>query len=550
MLPERENYETLRRDFRWQIPDRFNLAAACLSGAGKADKTAIIDVGADGSVDHWTFAMLEEAASRLANALDAAGVKRGDRIAILLPQTPQTAITHMAAWKLAAISVPLAVLFGTEALQYRLEDSGAAVLVTNAASLEKIAAIRDALSHLRKIICIDGAGEGADGWDDLLSGAAAHRTPADTGPDDPAVMVYTSGTTGPPKGALHGHRVLLGHLPGVQMCHEFLPQPGDRLWTPADWAWAGGLFNILLPGLYFGLPVIAQRTGKFDPEAAFALMAGQKVRNAFIPPTALKMLRAVPQPGKRYPLALRTLGSGGEQLGREAYEWGQGALGVTINEFYGLTECNYVLSSCARIGVSRAGAIGKAVPGHDVAILDKSGMAVAPGQQGVIAIRAPDPVMFLGYWNRPDATRERFIGDWLTTGDQGIADEDGYVRFVGRDDDVITSAGYRIGPGEIEDCLIGHPAVRLAAAIGKPDPLRTEIVKAYIVLNDGFAASQTLAKTIQLFVRERLSAHEYPREIAFVDAIPLTTTGKVIRRHFREAARREAQAAGEIGSSA
>jgi acetyl-CoA synthetase len=543
MLPARDDYETLRRDFRWQIPDRFNLSVACLSGAGKADKTAIVDVAADGSADHWTFAMLEDAASRLANALDAAGVKRGDRIGILLPQTPQTAITHLAAWKLAAITVPLAVLFGTEALQYRLEDSGVKVLVTGKDSLEKIEPIRNELTHLRQIICIEGAGEGADGWDDLLARAAAHRAPADTRPDDPAVMVYTSGTTGPPKGALHGHRVLLGHLPGVQMSHEFLPQPGDRLWTPADWAWAGGLFNILLPGLYFGLPVIAQRAGKFDPEAAFALMAGQNVRNAFIPPTALKMLRAVPQPGKRYPLALRTIGSGGEQLGRETYEWGQAALGVTINEFYGQTECNYVLSSCARIGVSRGGAIGKAVPGHDVAIIDETGTVLRPGEQGEIAIRAPDPVMFLEYWNRRDATREKFIGDWMTTGDQGIADDDGYVRFVGRDDDVITSAGYRIGPGEIEDCLIGHPAVALAAAIGKPDPLRTQIVKAYIVLNDGYAASETLEKTIQDFVRDRLSAHEYPREVAFVDAIPLTTTGKVIRRHFREAARREAQAA-------
>ncbi len=550
MLSARDDYETLRRDFRWQIPDRFNLSVACLSGAGKADKTAIVDVAADGSADHWTFAMLEDAASRLANALDAAGVKRGDRIGILLPQTPQTAITHLAAWKLAAITVPLAVLFGTEALQYRLEDSGVKVLVTGKDSLEKIEPIRGELTHLRQIICIEGAGEGADGWDDLLARAAAHRAPADTRPDDPAVMVYTSGTTGPPKGALHGHRVLLGHLPGVQMSHEFLPQPGDRLWTPADWAWAGGLFNILLPGLYFGLPVIAQRAGKFDPEAAFALMAGQNVRNAFIPPTALKMLRAVPQPGKRYPLALRTIGSGGEQLGRETYEWGQAALGVTINEFYGQTECNYVLSSCARIGVSRGGAIGKAVPGHDVAIIDETGTVLGPGEQGEIAIRAPDPVMFLEYWNRRDATREKFIGDWMTTGDQGIADDDGYVRFVGRDDDVITSAGYRIGPGEIEDCLIGHPAVALAAAIGKPDPLRTQIVKAYIILNDGFAASETLEKTIQDFVRDRLSAHEYPREVAFVDAIPLTTTGKVIRRHFREAARREAEAESDIGSSA
>ena len=385
MLPIRDDYEKLRRDFRWQIPDRFNLAVACLSGAGKADKTAIVDVGADGSVDHWTFAMLEDAASRLANALNAAGVKRGDRIGILLPQTPQTAITHMAAWKLAAITVPLAVLFGTEALQYRLEDSGAAVLVTSTACLEKIAPIRDALTHLRQIICIDGAGEDADSWDDLLASAAAHRTAADTGPDDPAVMVYTSGTTGPPKGALHGHRVLLGHLPGVQMSHEFLPQPGDRLWTPADWAWAGGLFNILLPGLYFGLPVIAQQTVGFDPEAALAFMAEQKVRNAFIPRTALKMLRAVPQPGKRHNLALRTVGSGGESLGREAYEWGQTALGVTINEFYGQTECNM----CCRPAPGSASAAPAPSARRCPAMMSRSSMK--PARFSAPASRARSP---------------------------------------------------------------------------------------------------------------------------------------------------------------
>jgi acetyl-CoA synthetase len=345
--------------------------------------------------------------------------------------------------------------------------------------------------------------------------------------------------------------VLLGHLPGVQMSHEFLPQAGDRLWTPADWAWAGGLFNVLLPALYFGIPVVAHRAEKFDPEAALALMARGGVRNAFIPPTALKMLRAGPDP-RRYSLNLRTVASGGESLGRETYEWGRSALGLTINEFYGQTECNYVLSSCATIGVSQPGAIGRPVPGHDVAIVGPDGEVLPPEVQGQIAVRAPDPVMFLEYWRRPDATREKFSGDWFTTGDQGVMDEDGYIRFFGRDDDIITSAGYRIGPGEIEDCLIAHPAVRLAAAIGKPDPVRTEIVKAYVVLNEGFAPGDALAREIQAYVRDSLSAHEYPREVAFVESIPLTTTGKVIRRHFREAARREAEAergAGEPGEA-
>ncbi|WP_026381845.1 acyl-CoA synthetase [Afifella pfennigii] len=540
MLPKREDYAALRRDFVWQVPARFNLADACGRSAGRGDKVAIIHQREDGDAENWSFAEIERQSARLANVLKEKGLKRGERLAILLPQTPQTALAHLAAWRLGAVTVPLAMLFGPQALKYRLGDSGAAGLVTLSSCLEKIAEFRQELGDLRFVLAADGPGEGAEALGPLLERASEMGPMEVTGPNDPAVMVYTSGTTGPPKGALHGHRVLLGHLPGVQFSHEFLPQPGDLLWTPADWAWAGGLFNVLLPALYFGVPVVASRGQKFDPEAAFALMARHGVRNAFVPPTALKMLRAVPGPA-RYALNLRTLGSGGETLGREALEWGRSALGLTINEFYGQTECNYVLSSCAGIGVSRPGAIGKAVPGHEVAIIDAAGTVLPAGSQGQIAVRAPDPVMFLEYWRRPEATKDKYVGEWLVTGDQGVMDEEGYVTFVGRDDDVITSAGFRIGPGEIEDCLIGHPAVQLAAAVGKPDPLRTEIVKAYVVLAEGFQPSPELAAEIGAFVRERLSAHEYPREVAFVEEMPLTTTGKVIRRQLREAARREAE---------
>ena len=290
------------------------------------------------------------------------------------------------------------------------------------------------------------------------------------------------------------------------------------------------------PSLYCGVPVVARRFDKFGPEEAFAVMAKCGVRNAFIPPTALRMLRAVPNPRGRHHFALRSIGSGGEALGAETFEWGKAAFGITINEFYGQTECNLVVGSCAAIGVARPGAIGKAIPGHTVAVIDAEGRTLKPGELGQIAVKRPDPVMFLEYWGKPDATREKFIGDWMTTGDQGVIDEEGYFTFIGRDDDVITSAGYRIGPTEIEDCLIQHPAVALAAVIGKPDPVRTEIVKAFIVLKRGQMASDALAGEIQAFVRTRLSAHEYPREVAFIDEMPMTTTGKVIRRLLRSQA--------------
>ncbi len=533
MLHVAPNYEALAAGFRWQVPPDFNIAAVCCDGwaAREPGRVAIMDVVADGTLSTLTYGALREAADQLAHALVAQGLVRGDRIAIMLPQGREVPIAHMAIYKLGCIAVPLAVLFGVDAIAYRLADCGAAALITNAAGVAKVRAAK--IGTL--VISADGPDGAVLGLNEISAAASARFETAPTRADDPAMMIYTSGTTGLPKGALHAHRVLLGHLPGVQLPHEFLPQAGDRLWTPADWAWAGGLLNILLPGLYFGVPVVARKFEKFDPEAAFDLMARHGVRNSFVPPTALRMLRQVNAPRARFDLRLRTLASGGEALGEETYNWGREALGLTINEFYGQTECNLVVASCAAIGLSRSGSMGKPVPGHDVAVIRADGGLCAPEELGQVAVRRPDPVMFLSYWNKPEATVAKFIGDWMTTGDQGHVDADGYIHFVGRDDDVITSSGYRIGPGEIEDCLIQHEAVLLAAAVGKPDALRTEIVKAFVVLKPGYSESEALAQDIQAFVRTRLSAHEYPREIAFIAELPLTTTGKVIRRMLRDA---------------
>jgi acetyl-CoA synthetase len=538
MLPDCRDHDGLVAAFRWKVPQRYNIGVdACDRwAASEPDRIAILDVAADGRVTPLTYGELREASNRLANVLAGQGIGPGDRVAILLPQSPAVPIAHMAVYKLGAVALPLAALFGVDALGFRLRDAGAKALIANAAGVSKLAEIRADLPHLGTVISTDGRDGGVLGLAESLEQASPDFTPAATAADDPALMIYTSGTTGPPKGALHAHRVLLGHLPGVEMHHEFLPQPDDRLWTPADWAWAGGLLNVLLPGLHFGVPVVARRFDRFDPEAAFRLMADMRVRNAFIPPTALRMLRAVANPKGRFALDLRTIGSGGEALGAETFAWAREALGIGVNEFYGQTEANLVVSSCSAIGVGKPGFIGKPVPGHAVRVIRSDGAACAPGELGQVAVRQPDPVMFLEYWNNPEATAAKFIGDWMTTGDQGEVDDEGYIRFVGRDDDVITSSGYRIGPGEIEDCLIRHPAVALAAAVGKPDPLRTEIVKAFVVLKEEYSASDALASDIQAFVRGRLSAHEYPREVVFRASLPLTTTGKIIRRLLRDEA--------------
>ncbi|WP_296572229.1 AMP-binding protein [Phreatobacter sp.] len=536
MLPSLRDYDALVRDFRWQVPARYNIGTdVCTRWAlAEPDRVAILWKKPDGRVEPVTYGRLEDASNRLANVLVAKGVKRGDRVALVLAQGAAAAIAHVAIYKMGAIAVPLAALFGIDALAFRLGNSGARALITNAEGVGKLAQIRDGLGELSVVLSVDGAADGVGSFYGSLEQASGAFTPVDTAADDPAMMIYTSGTTGQPKGALHGHRVLLGHLPGVEMPHEFFPQAGDRMWTPADWAWAGGLLNVLLPSLHFGVPVVAHKFEKFDADEAFALMAELEVRNSFVPPTALRMLRSIDDPRSRHKLVLRTLASGGEALGTPTYDWGRAALGLTINEFYGQTECNLVLSSCAAIGVSKAGAIGKPVPGHMVGIIRDDGTTCAVGERGQIAVQRPDPVMFLEYWGRPAATRDKFIGDWMVTGDQGLRDEEGYIHFFGRDDDVITSAGYRIGPGEIEDTLLKHPAVSLAAAVGKPDALRTEIVKAFIVLKDGVEPSPELADHIRDFVKTRMSAHSYPREVEFIDALPMTTTGKIIRRLLRD----------------
>ncbi len=541
MLERRQNHASLYSEFRWLVPERFNIGVSVSDcwAAKDPNRTALLAYRAEGVPQRLSFSELSLKSNAFANALRARGVRRGDRVALLLPQGFETVIAHVAIYKLGAIAVPLALLFGVEALEYRMQTAGVKLVVTGEVGAAKVASFASRLPEFEGIVA---TGEGAEEFESLIAGRSPVFAPEDTGPDDPALMIFTSGTTGPPKGALLPHRVLLGHLPGFRMAYEFPPQPDDLMWTPADWAWAGGLLNALLPSLYLGIPVVAARFDKFDPEAALMLAEKMRVRNAFIPPTALRMLKAVPDIGRRFRLDLRSICSAGEALGRETFEWTKEALGVTPNEFYGQTECNFVLGSCTGVGVSRAGMIGKAVPGHRVAIIDGEGRETKRGEVGQIAVARPDPVMFLGYWGSPEATRKKFVGDWMVTGDQGIQDEEGYFQFVGRDDDVITSAGFRIGPGEIEDCLTGHPAVSLAAAVGKPDPLRTEIVKAYVVLKDGISGGPDLASEISRWVRERLSAHEYPREVEFVDSMPLTTTGKVIRRIFRDRARREAVA--------
>lgn len=536
MLKKGRDYETVFGSFAWKVPELYNIGVdICDKWAGQRYRLALIYENDQGRTEQYSFWDLKRLSNQLANALTAHEVGRGERIGILLPQCPEAAIAHIAAYKLGAIAVPLFTLFGPDALEYRLSNSGARAVVTDAANLEKIAQIKDRLPDLRLVIVTSGEAEPpAVAWRQLLQNASDIFKPVKTRADDPALIIYTSGTTGPPKGTLHAHRVVLGHLPGVEFFHNFFPRKGDCYWTPADWAWIGGLIDVLLPSWHHGVPVVAHRFKKFDPEEAFFFLSKYGIRNAFMPPTALKMMRQVQNPRQRHRYAVRTIGSGGETLGEELLAWGREVFGITINEFYGQTEVNLVAGNCSQIMDAKPGSMGRPIPGHTLEIVDPEGRVLPAGEVGEVAVRRPDPVMFLEYWRNPQATQAKFIGDGCLTGDLARKDEQGYLWFVGRKDDLITSGGYRMGPGEIEDCLIKHPAVAMAGVIGAPDEARGEIVKAFIVLKPGFTAGRALTEEIQQFVRTRLAAHEYPRDIEFLPELPMTATGKIMRKNLRQ----------------
>jgi acetyl-CoA synthetase len=534
MLTEATDYDTLYRDFRWDIPARFNIATACCDRhADGSGRLALIYVDEEGAARRTSFDEVAEASRRFANVLKADGLVRGDRVAVFLSQSLELPVAHMAAFRSGLVSIPLFALFGEDALEFRLSNSGARAIVTDEVGWQKLAKICDRLPDLQNIYIIgDCAHAGAKSFWDSLNAASPEFATIDTSADDPALIIYTSGTTGNPKGALHAHRVVLGHLPNIEMCHDFFPKPGDLMWTPADWAWIGGLINALFAAWYHGVPIVGHRARKFEPKAAMQMMADYAIRNVFLPPTALKLMRQADV--SHASVKLRSIFTGGESLGGELLGWVRATFGIDAHEVFGQTECNLVIGSNSRLFPIRPGSMGKATPGFDVRIINENGEELPRGSRGIIGVRQPNPVTMLEYWRNPEATAKKYAGGFLLTGDLGIQDEDGYFWYVSREDDVITSAGYRVGPSEIEHTLMKHPAVAMSAVVGIPDPIRTEAIKAWIVLRPGFAPNDALAREIQDFVKVQLAAHEYPRFVQFTDTLPMGATGKVLRRELRE----------------
>ena len=596
-----DHYEAMHRQFRWQVPQHFNIAQVCCArwaalDQGKPDATRRVAIRAEGTgaaATFHTYFELQQAANRLSNVLAALGVVRGDRVAIVMPQRFETAVAYMAVLQLGAVAMPLSMLFGPEALEYRLHDSEAVAAICDAGASAALASVRASCPLLRTIV---GVGEGAVAADVDYASALAQQpaefVPVATLADDPAVLIYTSGTTGQPKGALIAHRGLIGNLSGFVCSQNWfgfnpdsgrgapspvrgragvgastkgatpgLPEPETRsvFWSPADWAWTGGLMDALLPTLYFGREIVAYN-GRFSPETAFTLMQKYGVTHTFLFPTALKaMMKAYPRPRAQFKLKLQAIMSAGEAVGDAVFDYCHRQLGVTVNEMFGQTEINYIVGNCAMNGQpsnavgwpAKPGSMGKGYPGHRVAVIDEEGRECPVGVPGDVALNRfdvhgdPDPIFFLGYWKNPQATRAKFTGDWCSTGDLATRDADGYLWYEGRADDVFKAAGYRIGPGEIENCLVKHPAVANAAAVPKPDRERGALVKAYVVLAPDFVAARAssmgaagdfdakLVAELQAHVKGKLAPYEYPKEIEFIDALPMTTTGKVQRRVLR-----------------
>jgi acetyl-CoA synthetase len=546
----------LHASFHWRIPPDFNIAEACCGRWARDTPTAVAIryEHENGGAVSRTYAELQADANRLSNVLVRLGVQRGDRVAIVMPQRFETAVSQVAVHQLGAVAVPLSMLFGPDALEYRLNDSEALVAIIDESAADNLLAARAACAGLRKVVAVGGAsGRGDIDWIAALADESAEFTRRATKADDAAVLIYTSGTTGPPKGAVIPHRALIGNLTGFVCSQNWFPQNDAVFWSPADWAWTGGLMDALLPTLYFGRVIVAYQ-GRFSPEKAFELMQRHRVTHTFLFPTALKaMMKAVPEPRKRYELSLRAIMSAGEAVGDAVFGYCQKQLGIIVNEMFGQTEMNYVVGNCSRVVMAdgrvlqgwpaKPGSMGRPYPGHRISVIDVDGRECPRGTPGDVAVHRldvhgyPDPVFFLGYWKNDDATRRKFTGDsassWCRTGDTATMDEDGYLWYQGRSDDVFKAAGYRIGPSEIENCLVKHPAVANAAVVPKPDADRGAVVKAYVVLAAGFDGSESLIEQLQAHVRGKLAPYEYPKEIEFIDALPMTTTGKVQRRVLR-----------------
>ena len=573
VMPAYEEYEWAREEFDWALPKQYNPAVDFLRKHDDTGRIALRYDPPDGDRETYSFHDLDDRSDRLAAALSGLGVGEGDRVGVVVPQKPENPLTHLANWKVGAISVPLTVLFGPDALQYRLADSGAVAAVVDPAVRDAVDSVREAcpaLEHVVELGGSDAVSGDALAFDELV---AAHRPGIavhESTPSTPTAIMYTSGSTGPPKGVLHSHALWLGRAAAA---FNFFDRGLDDaiIWTPADWAWGAALGGTLFAAWHHGCTVVGWPRDGFDPAAAFELMARHEVTKAFMPPTALRMLMAVEDPEATFDLSIETFASAGEPLTPEVVEWVHDTFeDVTMNDFYGQTELNLVVGNSADWYDVRAGSMGKPFPGYEIAVLDpESRVRLPPGEVGELAVKPGDRrVFFDEYWGLPEKTAAKQLdeipagddsespddadaespddadagsaddtdadGPWFLTDDLVRLDADGYLWFVSRTDDVILTSGYRVGPMEVEEVILQHEAVEQVGVIGVPDDTRGEAIKAFVQPAGTEYDAEVVREEIRQLVRERLAAYEYPRYVAFVDELPTTSTGKIRRLALRE----------------
>ena len=526
--------------YRIGIPLHANIAADTVGRFArneKANHLALIHENDDGTVERYTFAELDELACRFAVFLNEIGVKQGESVAIHTAQSPQTAIAHMAIYKIGAVALTLSHLYGPDAVAHVINDSKTRVIVTNSDYWGKLRKRCSSLGSLEHRIVYGSCESGEINFEDCLTRSAENFEPVITATEDPALLMYTSGSTGMPKGLIHSHRIIHAYLPTLTLVYNLeLNYPNAVFWSPADWAWVGGLLDLVLPAWQHGQTVVSTNQ-RFSAKWAFEFMQRHGVTHSFMTPTALKRLAEIPNPRKTWNLSMRVICTGGESLPSDVVRWAQDEFEIVCNEFYGLTEFNHMVGCCKALYPTIPGSMGRAFPGRRVAIIDDNGTEQSDGVTGEIASWKPDdPSLFLGYWGNPGVPEKMRLGNWLKSGDLGIRDENGYFWYHGRNDDLIKSAGYRIGPNEVEDALVSHPDVAEAAVVGKPDRDRGSIVMAYVRLMKGVAKDNSTREQLQQFVKDNLAAYKYPREIEFVDSFPLTSSGKIRRNVLRKRA--------------
>ena len=523
------SYEALVEGFEWDIPERMNIASEVFDRwSSDRRRIALYVERPDGRRDVWSYWELIRLAKRYANFLVSLGVERGDRVSLVMPQSAEVAALHLAVYAVGATVLPMSSLYGPDSYRHILSDSRTGAIVVAEEFADRIRMVTGDLPDLETVVIYGRPQEGERSLAEA-DGFSAEFSPVDTASMDPAMLLYTSGSTGHPKGALHGHRIIEGYLLTFKLFFNVEFDESTVFYTPSDWAWVGGLLDILLPALVFGHPVVADQK-RFSAERAFEVIARNGVTHAFLTPTALKMMAQVPEPALKFDLDLRVIASGGESVADELHRWSERDLGAVINEFYGLTEVNHLVGGCQALWTGVPGWMGLPYPGRTVGVLDDDSEQIGPGEIGEIAVRPGDPTQMIEYWGNPAATAGRYRDGWIMTGDQGTVDEKGNIRFLGRDDDMISSAGYRIGPAEVEESLVRHPAVAEVAVIPSPDPIRGQVVKAMVVLVEGTEGSDELTAELQAQVKTQLAAYKYPRIVEYVEKLPKTTTGKLNRK--------------------